>query len=321
MSPEPDARAAGDHPAGSVSVLIPCYNHAHFLADAIRSVEAGSRRVEIIVVDDGSVDATWDTAVSFAGVRCVRQANAGLAAARNRALQESAGELVVFLDADDRLLPGAIEIGARALEHHPECGMVFGRCVMMGPDGRFWPTPERERIERDHYVALLRRNVIWMPAMAMFRRSALESTGGFAAGFDAAADYDLYLRLAREWPIHDHAQLVAAYRQHGANMSANATRMLVETDAVMRRNRPGGDERLLAAWRAGRQQWRAFYGTHLVEEIRSHVHAGQWPRALRKALILARWHPRLAAREGLRKARVEFRRILTGGQEIRRFLP
>jgi glycosyltransferase involved in cell wall biosynthesis len=297
----PHARAQRD--LADVSVLIPCYNQAHFLADAIASVVPGERCVEIVVVDDGSSDATSETALSFPQVRCIRQSNGGLAAARNRALRESRGAFVIFLDADDRLLPGAIEAGMRAFLANPDCGMVFGRCVMMGVDGRPWPTPSQEPVGRDHHAALLRRNLIWMPAMAMFRREALESAGGFARGFDAAADYDLYLRLSRAWPIHDHAQLVAAYRRHAGNMSGNATRMLVETELVMRRNKPRGDEHLLAAWRDGRRQWREFYGTHLVEEIRAHLHAAEWSPALRKALTLARRNPSLALRETGRKAR------------------
>jgi glycosyltransferase involved in cell wall biosynthesis len=305
MMVEADA-AARRIPGGCVSVLIPCYNQAHFLAEAIQSVTSGYANVEIVVVDDGSQDATYETATSFPGVRCVRQPNAGLASARNRALLESTGELIVFLDADDRLLPGAIEIGVRALDRHPTCGMVFGRCVMMGTDGRFWPTPHQERIDRDHHAELLRRNLIWTPAMAMFRRSAFEAAGGFASGFDAAADYDLYLRISRRWAVHDHGQLVAAYRRHASNMSGNAMRMLVETEAVMQRNKPAGDERLLVAWRDGRKLWREFYGTHLVEEIRAHLHAAQWSVAVHKALTLARWHPSLVRRECSRKARLQF---------------
>jgi glycosyltransferase involved in cell wall biosynthesis len=289
--------------APSVSVLIPCYNHAHFLGDAIRSVEACSRNVEIIVVDDGSSDSTHTTAVAFPGVRCMRQPNAGLAAARNRALRESMGEFIVFLDADDQLLPAAIDVGIEALGHHPDCSMAFGRCVMMGPNGEWLPTSRQDRVERDHHAALLRRNLIWTPAMAMFRRAAVESVGGFAPGFDAAADYDLYLRLSRSGPIHDHGRLVAAYRQHGRNMSGDATRMLIETEAVMQVNRPQGNERLLQAWHDGRMQWREFYGTRLVEEIRAHVHAEEWRLAVGKALTLARWHPARALRECYRKAR------------------
>jgi glycosyltransferase involved in cell wall biosynthesis len=291
-----------------VSVVIPCYNQAHFLADAIRSVDPGDFCVEIIVVDDGSRDATGEVAASFAGVRRVRQDNQGLAAARNTGLAHARGRFVVFLDADDRLLPGAIACGVQALERHPECGMAYGRCVMMGPDGEPWPTPIQPLVHRDHYAALLRRNIIWTPAAVMFRREALAAIGGFARGFDAAADYDLYLRVTRRWPAHDHAETVAAYRRHPANMSGNASRMLRETLAVMRRHVPA-DRSLREAWREGCAMWREFYGTHLVEEIRQHVQRGEYGAAARKTLRLARFHPSRVLREIVRKARASAVRL------------
>ena len=89
-----------------VSVVITCYNQAHFLREAIESILAQSySNHEIIVVDDGSTDNTPQIAKSYSTLRYVYQQNQGLAAARNTGLRESRGEFVVFLDADDRLLP------------------------------------------------------------------------------------------------------------------------------------------------------------------------------------------------------------------------
>src|SRR5215212_9690625 len=91
-----------------VSVVIPCYNQAHFLSEAIESVLAQTHpNFEIIVVDDGSTDNTSEVAARYPGVRHIRQDNQGLAAARNTGLRESKGTCLVFLDADDRLLPNA----------------------------------------------------------------------------------------------------------------------------------------------------------------------------------------------------------------------
>src|ERR671916_3003782 len=118
---------AGTYPSGGlggkVSVVIPCYNQAHFLGEAIESVLSQTyEEFELIVVDDGSKDDTEELASSYAAedarVRLIRQQNRGLAGARNRGLSESSGEYVVFLDSDDRLLEEALAVGVGELQAH-----------------------------------------------------------------------------------------------------------------------------------------------------------------------------------------------------------
>lgn len=287
-----------------VSVVIPCYNQGQFLADAIESATAAHHRVEVVVIDDGSIDDSTAVAKRFPAARYVRQANRGLAAARNRGLDESTGSFVIFLDADDRLLPGAIDAAARSLAGHPDCAMAYGRCIMMGPDGTTWPTPGIPTVRTGHHAALLLTNLIWMPAMAIFRRRPLIRLQGFASGFDAAADYDLYLRLSRVEPVHDHGVTVAAYRRHDAAMSGNAARMLEETLAVMRRHRPAADDPLFATWQDGWANWQNFYGTQLVGEIRVHLRARALGPAAAKAATLWRLAPSVFRRELKKKARL-----------------
>src|SRR5688500_17208365 len=94
---------------GRTSVVVTCFNHAGYLPDALRSVlEQTVAPCEIIVVDDGSTDDTSTVAAAFDRVRVVRQSNQGLSAARNAGLRACSGDFVIFLDADDRLLPRAI---------------------------------------------------------------------------------------------------------------------------------------------------------------------------------------------------------------------
>ncbi len=298
-----------------ISVVIPCYNHSRFLREAIDSVGTPSRPVEVVVVDDGSTDDSAEVAERCAGnrlngrsIRVVRQSHSGVAAARNRGFRESRGELVVFLDSDDRLATNALDVGARALDDHPEAVFAYGRCQMMSGDGTLLPTPQQPRIARHAYHELLRNNYIWTPANVMFRRAPLERHGTFDPALSGSADYELYLRLARFYPIHDHGQLVAHYRRHGANIRSNAARMLRETLTVLRGQRPyvDGDPDAMAAYREGWRNWQEFYGTRLVNEIRDHAHAGEWAPAVQKALALGLFYPRgLAhhARQQLRRAR------------------
>jgi len=286
-----------------VSVIIPCYNQGQFLADAVRSVVARTARVQVVVVDDGSTDGTAAVARRL-DVILVRQPNRGLASARNRGLKAATGEFVIFLDADDRLLDGAIDAGVRALVSRPGCAMAYGRCVMAGPDGEFWPTPEIPTVVTGHHAALLQTNLIWMPAMAIFRREAVDAAGGFSEGFDGAADYDLYLRITRDGTVVDHGRLVAAYRRHANAMSGKAERMLRDTLEVMRRNCPDQRSPFRGAWRDGYVRWQDFYGTQLVEEIRAHVHEHDVRLAVKKGLVLLSLAPWVFARELGRKARV-----------------
>ena len=297
-----------------VSIVIPCFNHGRYLGEALASIGTPAVRTEIIVVDDGSTDETPDVIASFHSaneLRAVRQQNAGLAAARNRGLAESRGRFVLFLDADDRLAPGAVDLGASMLSERPQCAFVFGRCLMMDKDGTLLPTPQQSRIGRDHYRELLRRNYIWMPAMVMFRREPLTLIGGFNSAVNASADYEMYLHIARHFPVHDHGQVVAHYRKHEANMSGDAALMLRETLAVLRAQRPflEGDTASLTAYEEGWRTWQEFYGTLLVSEIRTDVRENRWAEAVAKALVLGRYHPRGLWQHALKKSQLTARKL------------
>lgn len=286
-----------------VTVVIPCFSRAQYLSGAIGSTAAGDFPTEVIVVDDGPTDAAagW-IASDFPGARYIHQPNRGLAAAKNRGLASASGEFVIFLDPDDRLLTGAIDAGARALSARRDCGMAYGRAVMMGPDGAIWRAPEQPAVRSGHHAALLRTNLIWMAAMAIIRRDALDRAGGFRPGFDSATDYDLYLRLTSRYAACDHGQLVAAHRGQSESASGDAARLLRDTLVVMRRNRPR-DRLLQTAWDEGYRNWQEFYGTQITEEIRTHVRARQaWP-AMRKSLTLGRLAPHVFVRELAKKTR------------------
>ena len=94
-----------------VSVVIPSYNHARYLGAAVESVMAQTvRDVEIVIVDDGSTDDTREVAARYPQAKYIYQPNQGLSAARNTGIKHSSGRFLVFLDADDLLLPHALEV-------------------------------------------------------------------------------------------------------------------------------------------------------------------------------------------------------------------
>jgi starch synthase len=297
-----------------VSVIIPCYNQAQFLSEAIDSVlSQGYENFEVLVVDDGSQDRTPEVASAYVAedprVRLIRQQNRGLAGARNRGMAEATGDYLVFLDSDDLLLGEALEVGVRELAAHPECAFVSGQFKAVSADGSFFWKPYEPPLEKDGYLMLL-QYCFGMPAVVMYRRWVFEEVGGFDGKVDAAADWDLYLRIARRFPIYHHGRIVAEYRQHGTSMNQNPALMLESTLRVLRSQRQylkdgGRREEALAIGMRGMQ---ADYGVPLVENTRDALRVRAWGRALGDMLTLARYYPRglalLLSRRSLDRARL-----------------
>jgi glycosyltransferase involved in cell wall biosynthesis len=170
-----------------VSVVIPCYNQADFLAEAIESALAQTHSpIEVLVVNDGSMDRTAEVAARFPSVRYIDRENGGAPRARNDGLRACSGELVLFLDADDRLLPDAVRRGVSALESHPEWALVTGHVRRIDGSGAVVDTPAQHHAGGDQFVALLRSNYIWTPGAVLYRRAVLESWGGVVTAPGAA---------------------------------------------------------------------------------------------------------------------------------------
>jgi glycosyltransferase involved in cell wall biosynthesis len=298
---------------GKVSVVIPCYNQARFLGEAIQSVLCqGYTDLEIIVVDDGSKDGTEEVASGYAKedprVRLIRQENRGLAAARNRGLAEAGGEYIVFLDSDDRLVLEALEVGVRELEAHPRCAFVSGICRKITADGSIVPGWEQFRVRDDPYLELLRSCPVYVPAV-MYRRSVFDAVGDFDSSYRAAEDYDLYYRILERFPVYCHDSLVAEIRRHAAHMTRDRTLMLTYNMAALRsqRKRVKADARYKDAYKAGERLWRDWHGAPVVNQARAHLQEGRWWQGLKGMLALLRYYPQgilLVANRGVERERV-----------------
>jgi glycosyltransferase involved in cell wall biosynthesis len=253
-----------------VSVVIPCWNQARFLGDALESIRSQSHTpLEIVVVDDGSTDDPGAVVSRYPGVRLFRQPNRGRCAARNAGAARARGQFLVFVDADDRLLPGAIAAGVSHLLARPACALAAGHRGQIDADGVAVRGSVPVCVETPDYLTLLQTNFILTPAVAMFRRSAFAAAGGWNDAIHASEDYELYLRIARRWPISCHHTVVAEYRRHGANTSADAALMLRSTLAVIRMQRdhacarPGG----VRAYQAAMTGWWRFWVGQLLNQI------------------------------------------------------
>ena len=121
----------------TVGVVIPTWNDARFLSEALQSVFAQTRPADaVVVVDDGSPEDPAGVTAQFPGVRLIRRHNGGLAAARNTGLAALSTSYVVFLDADDRLLPHALAAGLACFAREPESGLVYGAHRSIDVSGR-----------------------------------------------------------------------------------------------------------------------------------------------------------------------------------------
>lgn len=276
------------------SVVIPCYNAGRFLADAIESVLRQTHpALQIIVVNDGSTDDTAAVARKYHGVRYVEQRNQGVAVARNAGLRECRGDYVIFLDADDRLLPHAVATGIEWLSRHPDWAFVTGHVQVIRQDGSVF-VPAQSHRGGNSYLALLRSNYIWTPGAVMYRRSVFDSVGGYEASAGGSADYDLNIRIARRFPIGCHHQVILEYRQHGNNMSADCGYMLQSAVRVRRSQRKyvPRDEEAEQAWKTGMGFVQDRYGGRLVEQVKADLRVpGRRRRAFRGMLRLLQYYP------------------------------
>jgi glycosyltransferase involved in cell wall biosynthesis len=268
-----------------VSVIIPCYNQAQFLGEAIESVLAQSYEpLEIIVIDDGSSDNTAEVARRYPAAKYFHQKNAGRSAARNAGLRRSRGELVVFLDADDRLLPAALDTGVQCLEKHAECAFVSGHCRVIDSTGTVLAEPRQRVVEREHYLQLLRGgNYIWCPATVVYRRRVFDFVHGFDPSLVPVEDYDVYLRVTKDFAAHCHGEVVAEYRQHSGNTSRDFSVMQKAAIAAHEAQWPvaRANRRFRAAYRAGERFWRDHYPIqHMIRRIRELVRERLAPNAI-----------------------------------------
>ena len=291
------------HGTPLVSVVIPTHDQARFLSVAIDSVlgqTIGDR--EVVVVDDGSTDDPAQVVARYPQVRFIRQPNQGLAAARNTGLHHSLGRYLLFLDADDRLLPRAIESGLTCFDANPRAAFVSGTYRFVTADGAPISDSARDPVSDDHYLAFLRGNYVGMHATVLYRRQSLAAAGGFDTRLRACEDYDLYLRLSREYPVAVHDELVAEYRVHGANMSADLPLMLRSVIRALKLQRAhlGGEPARHAAYHAGLRSWREHYTEVLLRRLSngdySTVGLGERVRLASTFVHLA---PRALLRQGL----------------------
>jgi glycosyltransferase involved in cell wall biosynthesis len=233
------------HPLASV--IIPVHNGEHFIDDALRSLVGQTYpNLEIIVVDDGSTDRTFDRAAAYAPrVRCVRHASrSGSASApRNTGVRESRGEYIAFLDADDILLPDRIEKRVEFLSAHPEVGLVFGDYRNFSAKGQaeqshFQSCPRLQKmlggrrsmvLSSEDATGILAQENFGISGTFMMRREVLREEAGFEPTLRACEDFHFYYRVARRHAVGIINEVGMMRRLHNFNMTGDPALMLEES--------------------------------------------------------------------------------------------
>ena len=209
-----------------VSVVIPSYNVAAYLEEAIASVRAQTYPVaEIIVVDDASTDESAEIARRLGAQTLVQDRNRGPSAARNRGVHAASHEIVGFLDADDVWLPSHLEHCLAVLDQRPEIAVVSTSCELWDgtPVGR--ALDGTVDVPRDPVVALLEANLIEQTGVAV-RRSAILEAGGYDETSRWAEDYDLWLKIAARHGIARLWVPGSRHRYHAGQLSRARLRMV-----------------------------------------------------------------------------------------------
>jgi glycosyltransferase involved in cell wall biosynthesis len=236
----------------SVDIIIPCYNQGRFLAEAIDSALGQTHRpANVIVVDDGSDDDTPLVAQRYDGqIRYVRKWNAGLSAARNTGILEATAEFVLFLDADDYLLPDQLARHMAAACADPEASVFHGGCRSVDLAGRRLAQYEAQSLPEDAFHTLLEHNRFACHSVTV-RRTAFGNAGLFDVRLAACEDWDIWIRLAAagcRFAVVPGA--VAAYRRYPTSMSMDVDRMWHSSLAVLRKSMQYHGECLRCRWAA-----------------------------------------------------------------------
>ena len=197
----------------AVSIIIPTYNRWPMLGAAVESVLVQSYRdFELIVVDDGSTDGTASELVQFGSkLRYFQQDRSGVSAARNLGVLKSRGRLIAFLDSDDLWKPDKLKIQARFMESSPEVQICQTDEVWIRHGVRVNPRIKHRKPSGDIFERSLDLCLV-SPSAVMMTRELFDRSGGFDESLPVCEDYDLWLRIARDYPVPLIAQRLVVKR-------------------------------------------------------------------------------------------------------------
>lgn len=214
-----------------VTVVIPAYNAAQYLAETIDSILSQTfTNFEVLIIDDGSTDHTAEVACAYAQRDCrlkyFSQANQGVSASRNKGVELATGELIAFLDADDQWLPNKLEAHVKHFDSSPNLGISFGRVEFMSSSGKPTGVISSSRLSGIEPKHLYYENLIVNPSNAVIQYAVFKQIGGFNQDLITMEDLELFLRIiCKGWKVEGINQVLTRYRTAQGGLSSNLYRL------------------------------------------------------------------------------------------------
>jgi glycosyltransferase involved in cell wall biosynthesis len=206
-----------------VSVVIPSYNCMAYLPATLESIlKQTFTDFEVLIINDGSTDniLEWLKKITDSRIRVISQENQGLAGARNTGIANSNGEYIAFVDADDLWAPTKLEKQVHCLEKNQEVGLVHTWMLLIDEKGKSTGRVLHSHAEGNAWKEVIVKNVIACPSV-MIRRCCFEKVGFFEPSHNPVEDWDMWIRIASNYPLAVIKEPLAYYRQVPGSMSRN----------------------------------------------------------------------------------------------------
>ena len=207
-----------------VSIITPSYNQGQFIEDTIQSVlEQDYPNVEYLVVDGGSNDNTLDILKQYEGrLKWISEEDKGQADAINKGIQKTSGEIACWLNSDDTILPNAVSRAVNQFVSNPEIKLVYGKSYFTDREGNIigaYPT------ENFDFQRLAMFNFFSQPSV-FFKRDAYDKVGGLNIRLNYSLDYDLWIKIAKTFPVKYIEEYLSCYRLHDRSKTVDKKKAL-----------------------------------------------------------------------------------------------
>lgn len=309
-------------PSPQVSIVIPSYNSEAYIRETLDSILGQTfRDFEVLVVDDGSTDRTCDIVATYGiSVRLITQKNSGVCAARNRGIEQARGQYICLVDHDDYWFPHKLSRQIEKLQEHPDVGVVFSwfQYWEADSDGRF-PNPSSIDLSKypdgvsEKYSGWIYHEFLldcWMQtSTATFRREVFERCGTFDESLPFGEDWDLWIRISRQYQFLMLERPDTLYRQHAQQGNRVVrpidyrTRLLSNSVEKWGLNSPDGRGLPKEVFNRQLSKYHAEYGRHQLQagNLSRALHAFwkawrrnpvHWKCGLYMAAAVVGWRPR-----------------------------